>query len=174
MTKDKTVTMSREQFESWALGKNHPVLGFIDRHWFELGDDQFGYANEYVQGLWVAYREFAAPVVEPQCSEVNPQCSELLRTQAPVVERQEPVPYGWHVEWADSGDNYLFTKVEKRIEVLRLDSDVRVIPLFASPPAPVSVVLPERMQRTAGLTPLVESHVDGWNACLDKVKELNQ
>jgi hypothetical protein len=66
MTKDKTVTMSREQFEIWALGKNHPVLGFIDRHWLGLGDDQFGYANEYVQGLWVAYNEFANPVVERQ------------------------------------------------------------------------------------------------------------
>lgn len=39
-------------------------------------------------------------------------------------------PYGWHVEWADSGDHYLFTKVEKRIEALRLDSDVKVVQLF--------------------------------------------
>ncbi|MDH0300659.1 MULTISPECIES: hypothetical protein [unclassified Pseudomonas] len=39
-------------------------------------------------------------------------------------------PYGWHVEWADSGDHYLFTKVEKRIEALRLDSDVKVVQLY--------------------------------------------
>ena len=62
---------------------------------------------------------------------------ELIRVEAlgprpaPVVERQ---PYGWHVEWSDSGDHYLFTKAEKRIEVLRLDTDVRVIPLFIAPP----------------------------------------
>lgn len=107
MTKDKTVTMSREQFESWALGKNHPVLGFIDRHWFELGDDQFGYANEYVQGLWVAYREFAAPVVERQ----------------------------WQV----------------------------------------AVVLPERMEVPRGdLQPFERVEAKAWNACLDKVKEMNK
>lgn len=40
-------------------------------------------------------------------------------------------PYGWHVEWADSGDHYLFTKVKKRIEALRLDSDVKVVQLYA-------------------------------------------
>jgi hypothetical protein len=46
-------------------------------------------------------------------------------------EMSEPAtPYGWHVEWADSGDHYLFTKVEKRIESLRLDSDVKVVQLY--------------------------------------------
>jgi len=51
---------------------------------------------------------------------------------APAEQHQgEPVaPYGWHVEWADSGDHYLFTKVEKRIETLRLDSDVKVVQLY--------------------------------------------
>ncbi|HFQ8052820.1 TPA: hypothetical protein ACHTCR_004695 [Pseudomonas putida] len=44
--------------------------------------------------------------------------------------QMQSAPYGWHVEWEDSGDHYLFTKVEKRIEVLRLDSDVKVVPLY--------------------------------------------
>lgn len=49
---------------------------------------------------------------------------------APQPHREPATPYGWHVEWADSGDHYLFTKVEKRIEALRLDSDVKVVQLF--------------------------------------------
>ena len=50
-----------------------------------------------------------------------------------------------------------------------------------SPPAPVSVVLPERemyCQYLRGVIPdnrlEVEAYKDGWNACLDKVKEVNQ
>lgn len=39
-------------------------------------------------------------------------------------------------------------------------------PLNTSPPAPVAVILPERMgESTRG---------NGWNACLEKVKEMNQ
>mgnify|MGYP001028899719 CR=1 FL=1 len=55
-----------------------------------------------------------------------------------------------------------------------------ITPLFASQPAPVSVVLPERKEYQDA--PTQESYDDihscgevyGWNACLDKVKELNQ
>lgn len=50
--------------------------------------------------------------------------------QAPQPQAEPATPYGWHVEWADSGDHYLFTKVEKRIEALRLDSDVKVVQLY--------------------------------------------
>ncbi|MGO0633120.1 hypothetical protein ACTORR_24360 [Pseudomonas sp. SAR267] len=49
---------------------------------------------------------------------------------APQPTPEPATPYGWHVEWADSGDHYLFTKVEKRIEALRLDSDVKVVQLY--------------------------------------------
>lgn len=42
--------------------------------------------------------------------------------------------------------------------------------LYASQPAPVAVVLPEHCENK-----LVSTHYrNGWNACLDKVKELNQ
>jgi len=50
--------------------------------------------------------------------------------QALQPKAEPATPYGWHVEWADSGDHYLFTKVEKRIEALRLDSDVKVVQLY--------------------------------------------
>lgn len=45
---------------------------------------------------------------------------------------------------------------------------------YASPPASVAVVLPERkVHQDHGLT-VRDSEADGWNACLDKVKEMNQ
>jgi len=102
------------------------------------------------------------------------------------AERGEPVtPYGWHVEWADSGDNYLFTKAEKRIGILRLDSDVRVIPLYVSPPATVVVVYPSVdavMKLVLDYQLNVRTNVTGttnWAANLGmyiigKIKELNQ
>lgn len=50
------------------------------------------------------------------------------------------------------------------------------LPLYASPPAPVAVVLPERQSRKesfecGGIAQ--EQFSMGWNACLDKVKQLN-
>jgi len=64
-------------------------------------------------------------------------------------------PYGWHVEWADSGDHYLFTKVEKRIEALRLDSDVKVVQLYTHAD-PVDV---ERLRLLVGAGQEVEEHL---------------
>lgn len=49
--------------------------------------------------------------------------------------------------------------------------------LKASPPAPVAVVLPERMTFNGDEPEPKSISYDvaaGWNACLDKVKELNQ
>jgi len=61
-----------------------------------------------------------------------------------------------------------------------LKSDPEGFPVYRSQPAPVSVVLPERKEYPDA--PEQESYDDihscgevyGWNACLDKVKELNQ
>lgn len=54
-------------------------------------------------------------------------------------------------------------------------------PLYTSPPAPVSVVLPEQKPRITGYwfdldlnDKIDDTFAKGWNACLDKVKELNQ
>jgi len=62
----------------------------------------------------------------------------------------------------------------------RKANDLQHVPLYASQPEPVSVVLPERKEYPDA--PAQESYDDihscgevyGWNACLDKVKELNQ
>jgi hypothetical protein len=60
------VAMSRDQFEAWVLGREHPTYGWLDKHWLTRGDNPDTYATEYVQGLWVAsqtlYAEQPAPV----------------------------------------------------------------------------------------------------------------
>lgn len=46
----------RKEFETWMLEREHPVLGWIDRHWLERGDDPDNYADKYVQGAWVMFQ----------------------------------------------------------------------------------------------------------------------
>lgn len=56
-------------------------------------------------------------------------------------------------------------------------SDHMNIALYTSQPAPVSVVMPERMSiedDAAEPKSIAYDVAAGWNACLDKVKELNQ
>lgn len=60
--------MGREQFEAWVLGREHPVYGWLDKHWLERGDDPENYAEGYVQGLWVASR---ALYTRPDAGEVE-------------------------------------------------------------------------------------------------------
>lgn len=48
----------RERFEKWVIATKHPVYGFLDGRSLARGDDRTGYADEYVQGLWVAYLKF--------------------------------------------------------------------------------------------------------------------
>lgn len=50
----------RERFEKWVMATKHPVYGFLDGRSLARGDDRTGYADEYVQGLWVAYLKFGA------------------------------------------------------------------------------------------------------------------
>ncbi|MCE1020542.1 hypothetical protein LU640_29330 [Pseudomonas monteilii] len=55
----------RERFQKWVLATKHPVLGYLDGTWLARGDDREGYADKYVQGLWVAFKEFAKPAPQP-------------------------------------------------------------------------------------------------------------
>jgi hypothetical protein len=48
----------RERFEKWVMATKHPVFGFLDGRSLARSDDRTGYADEYVQGLWVAYLAF--------------------------------------------------------------------------------------------------------------------
>ena len=47
------------------MATKHPVFGFLDGRSLARGDDRTGYADEYVQGLWVAYLEFGAEQPAP-------------------------------------------------------------------------------------------------------------
>jgi hypothetical protein len=54
-----------------------------------------------------------------------------------------------------------------------------MMPEDTSPPAPVAVVLPEREHVHSKTLPfrhpaIGDGYISGWNACLDKVKEMNQ
>lgn len=55
----------RERFQKWVMATKHPVYGFLDGRSLARGDDRTGYADEYVQGLWVAYLEFSAEQPAP-------------------------------------------------------------------------------------------------------------
>ncbi|WP_104910530.1 hypothetical protein [Pseudomonas sp. LG1D9] len=55
----------RERFQKWVMATKHPVYGFLDGRSLARGDDRTGYADEYVQGLWVAYLEFGAEQPAP-------------------------------------------------------------------------------------------------------------
>lgn len=56
---------TRERFQKWVLSVEHPVKGWLDGHWLRRGDDREGYADEYVQSLWFAFKAFGAQPAEP-------------------------------------------------------------------------------------------------------------
>ena len=60
----------RERFLKWVLATKHPVLGYLDGTWLARGDDREGYADKYVQGLWVAFKEFAQPAPQPHAEPI--------------------------------------------------------------------------------------------------------
>jgi hypothetical protein len=111
--------------------------------------------------------EVIANSSERTMAEINAaiqQAREILA--APVVERQ---PVAWmYLERSEDGYEYrpLFSQTKW---LVLPDGFYEEIPLYTSPPAPVSVVLPKRIE-----PPSDYAYRKGWNACLDKVKELNQ
>ncbi|MDH0797514.1 hypothetical protein [Pseudomonas carnis] len=62
---ESQVEGKRERFQKWVMATKHPVFGFLDGRSLARGDDRTGYADEYVQGLWVAYLEFGAEQPAP-------------------------------------------------------------------------------------------------------------
>lgn len=55
----------RERFEKWVMATKHPAYGFLDGRSLARGDDRTGYADEHVQGLWVAYLAFGVEQPAP-------------------------------------------------------------------------------------------------------------
>ena len=68
---------NRERFEKWVIATKHPVFGFLDGRSLARSDDRTGYADEYIQGLWVAYLEFGAE--QPKPVSVVPELTPELR-----------------------------------------------------------------------------------------------
>lgn len=154
MTKDKTITISRElaedrvRFEKWhnefygPQDKFNPIRSLAHDS-FSVG---LGYDDPTVQAKFCAFRGAIA---------------------APVVERQP-------VAWLDEESGAIVTDQLKAL----LDDGAFGIPLYRSPPAPVAVPVEIHQQliemrqqyERANFVTLGKM----LNACLDKVKELNQ
>lgn len=78
----------RERFQKWVMATKHPVYGFLDGRSLARGDDRTGYADEYVQGLWVAYLAFGAEQPAP-LAVVIPQRKHVPDfTQHPMLNRE--------------------------------------------------------------------------------------
>lgn len=147
-----------EPFQKWVMATKHPVFGFLDDRSLARSDDLQGYADEYVQGLWVAYKEFAlqpAPVMVSGSYETLEVPRELLATltiswqmglefheemnqlrallAAPVVERQDPVA----MVIATGGPH---DKEDRTLCELQAELPPIGTKLYASPPEPVAVV----------------------------------
>ena len=71
----------RERFEKWVMATKHPVYGFLDGRSLARGDDRAGYADGYVQGLWVAYLAFGAEQPAPVAVvlAVDPELERLMK-----------------------------------------------------------------------------------------------
>lgn len=166
MTNDKTVTMSRE----FKAGFTAPV-GDCGKFEASIDVDSWG-------ARIVVYGDTAEDA-EQLRAEV------MAKLAAPAVERQEQPTTddtfirGWRV-----GTRYFGLRMEA-VEWIRTgqaaahDTDTKLHPLYfanppASPPAPVAVVLPDRLSWSGIASWKQRAEITAWNACLDKVKELNQ
>ncbi|KGE68991.1 MULTISPECIES: hypothetical protein [Pseudomonas] len=119
----------RERFEKWVMATKHPVYGFLDGRSLARGDDRTGYADEYVQGLWVAYLAFGAEQPAPVAVETVIHGSKLDEYDS-VLDALDP----------ESVCPYLSNG-----EVSELVSAVRTFQVGQiTRAAPVAVVLPER------------------------------
>lgn len=131
MTKDKTVTISRDLAERLATPRN------TSEGWIIAAD---------------AVIELRALLADP------------------VVEHQEPVAQV--VSKYGDPESFGEREVVVLVDLSKIPYDTK---LYTSPTAPVAVVLPERMEVPRGdLQPFERVEAKAWNACLDKVKELNQ
>lgn len=102
---------------------------------------------------------------------------------APAVERQ---PDAWRYavngmwQWCADREEAVRELAEyhadcSQEEILELKADGIYYPqpLYTSPPAPVAMALPDRREPTQDYPYLTYGDIE-WNACLDKVKEMNQ
>ncbi|MFA0940421.1 hypothetical protein ACDH53_23815 [Pseudomonas tremae] len=133
----------RELFQKWALSVEHPVKGWLDGRWLRRGDDREGYAEEYVQGLWVAFKAFGA---RPADQQAEPVAITELR----------------HIFDSNKGADRTLV-ISKKLAAQ----------LLADQPATTKVVLPARLQWNGLGNAANNLKASAWNACLDEVTKLN-
>lgn len=120
-------------------------------------------------------RQLAERLLNFTCNEEYDELRALLA--GPVVDRQEPVAadialdkayrngmmagFSFGIRGDEDGYAKAIEQYDAEIHAAKTEPP--------EPPAPVAVVLPER----GGLSNRPNFN-EGWNACLDKVKELNQ
>ncbi|MEO8644560.1 hypothetical protein [Pseudomonas sp.] len=175
MTKDKTVTMSRE------LAERLLAIQPIER------DDPNGSGCNlcpecFGAGAW---NWKAGKVVSIDPIDHYAGCAlEELRAllAAPVVERQviDLDAVDWEtIQQAADDSNWMPNEYMRNDWVADVCNFLKYGRADISPPAPVAVVLPERKteldqpQMLDSTFNYLDGQIDGWNACLDKVKELN-
>ena len=71
MTREEIIEARRVKFEEWVLSVEHPVLGWIDKHWLVRSDNGATYANEYLAGLWFAHSTFSIEPMEIELPSVS-------------------------------------------------------------------------------------------------------
>ena len=141
---------TRERFQKWVLSIEHPVKGWLDGHWLRRGDDREGYADEYVQGLWVAFKTFGAQPADHQGEPVMRLEAEKLWGGDGEYSVDFVKP-GWLKECREKGGTFLLYE--------------------RAQPATAKVVLPDHQD--SDLRSPVYGYARGWNACLDEVAKLN-
>ena len=164
MTKDKTVTMSRE------LAENLLHCGVTSSF---ITPSMTTELRKAIKAKPESYPCWSckAPVTMANRADADgncPHCEAELDLEdwplaAPIVEADG---MGEAVAWMALNRDGFPEKC--------LKSDPEGFPVYRSQPAPVSVVLPERRVQPNGFTGKGWAELRGWNACLDKVKELNK
>lgn len=97
---------------------------------------------------------------------------DVAQLQARIAElesgRDEPV--AWMSRCIKGVREGVIEHVDGPDDVSNLEYWSRAFPVYTAPPAPVAVVLPERMPGPVD----TDSHEEGWNACLDATAALNE
>lgn len=176
---DKTITMSRELAESLlteATNQNWSDLNILlnaPSDSSECRCRRFGKNNPH----WPCpVHPIAAPIVERQDGSALMKIAADLANRHPLRQLYLVCEHQGRIN-TDSLHEHL-DKCGDLLACIALDIRRAIV----SPPAPVAAVLPERkpegswVDDGSGYASEWDEDLDaqGWNACLDKVKELNQ
>lgn len=172
------IEVSREQYEQFYTEKAKTLP-------LKLGNTPVRYAggqcvNDFALFGWMCWDAAIAIAAPPELAELQAENSSLrlqcggMETEIAELRSELDRLKGWQGEPVDA------ILLENCEEVTVQDygrgyfaTDDCVAQLYRSQPAPVSVALPEREEKPYDFQCEENQWTEGWNACLDKVKELN-